>query len=454
MPAAEPTADPQPASSANTNNTSSDPAKKNKRIQNPDSKKDDDKNDNLEESAKRYRDALKKKQREQYDERARILKLLETDRKERRARQSYGKSHPDEQASTPEPQAAGASPASASGSASSSKPGTPVAAAGAAARRPSTHCALLVRLFDGQALRHKFEATDTLTAVRAFVDEASSSSTGTSEGLPPYTFFNPLSRQTFGESEEAGSTLAELGLTPSATLVLKPIRTSVSSAYGGGISGSGVSGGGIVGGLTPYGLVESGVRSVYGAVSTFLGIGYVPARLREQQAETERLQREQRDALQRQEAERAEAPGSSEVVAGEEDGEAVPSSSGSSSSGNDSALSHDGLTRRHGGAVGLDEPHAATGGSSARIGGFSGTNTPSGLGTRYSSTTSFHDLISLAAASADSAAASGSSGGAPAEDSEADDRTASGKKKKKGREDRVTYNGNNLSLEDGNNDSD
>lgn len=105
-----------------------------------------------------------------------------------------------------------------------------------------TGCALLIRLFDGSPVKHKFEVTDTLEQVRKFLDIEDAE----------YTFFLPIEKKMFQKEEEQTS-LGELGLAPSAALVLKvsaPKRVVVGS----------------------YSIVKVLIDAVY----TFLGIGYIP----------------------------------------------------------------------------------------------------------------------------------------------------------------------------------
>ncbi|KAF3350959.1 Protein BIM1 [Verticillium dahliae VDG2] len=83
--------------------------------------------------------------------------------------------------------------------------------------------AIQVRLFDGSSLRTRFESTEATlkTTVRAWVDDKRT------DGQAPYTFkivaAPPQPSRRVDETEE-GKTLAELGLTPSATLMLAPVK--------------------------------------------------------------------------------------------------------------------------------------------------------------------------------------------------------------------------------------
>ncbi|KAF2839000.1 hypothetical protein M501DRAFT_752776 [Patellaria atrata CBS 101060] len=109
-------------------------------------------------------------------------------------------------------------------------------------RAKPTDSALQIRLFDGTTHRNRFPLTSTLsTSVRPWVDSLLSSFTCTSIS-PPYTFLHiltPLPNHTISVFEEAQS-LQELGLVPSATLVLVPVRNYVEGyqSQGGGLLGS------------------------------------------------------------------------------------------------------------------------------------------------------------------------------------------------------------------------
>jgi hypothetical protein len=119
-------------------------------------------------------------------------------------------------------------------------------------------CALQVRLFDGSTIWSRFKATDTLAAnVRKWIDEQSE------VGEQPYTFkqiLTPLPSRKFEVGEE-GSSLRDLGLVPTATLVLVPVQGAASAYQSGGIIGSAVSG------------VTGLVRSGFGLVTGFWGGG-------------------------------------------------------------------------------------------------------------------------------------------------------------------------------------
>jgi len=114
------------------------------------------------------------------------------------------------------------------------------------------HCSLQVRLLDGSTIRTRFPSDKTLAQdVRKWIDEERT------DGDAPYSFrvvLTPLPNKVIEPQEEIKSLLS-LGLTPSATLVLIPVRHSVAYAHGGGI-------------LTP---VIGVFSTFYGAVLASLG---------------------------------------------------------------------------------------------------------------------------------------------------------------------------------------
>lgn len=204
---------------------------------NPDSKKSAD---------MKYALLQKKRQQEARDERARILKRVEDDKAERREREAQRKVQAKAAAS-------GENTAPASGEASSIQ---------GPASRQSAECALQIRLFDGSTIRSRFPSSGTLrSVVRPWIDEKQG-------GDQPYTFkhvLTPLPNKNIETSEEECS-LQDLGLTPSATLILLPV-TGYTSAYAGdgGILSRGV------------GLIGSGMGMVTGVLGSFLGGAAAPA---------------------------------------------------------------------------------------------------------------------------------------------------------------------------------
>lgn len=162
----------------------------------------------------KHAEAIKRKQREAREERERVLKAIEDDKAARKARQAEKE----------------ALRRAAEAAAEAEKKGLPLAPA--SQLFPSTgriheKCALQVRLLDGSTIRSRFSSRDTLKDVRQWVD-------GTAElGKTPYTFkilMTPLPSVKLDVTEE-GKQLQELGLTPSATLILLPVRRRFAKAY-------------------------------------------------------------------------------------------------------------------------------------------------------------------------------------------------------------------------------
>ena len=90
----------------------------------------------------------------------------------------------------------------------------------------SGSCALLVRLFDGSSVKGKFASdTDLATAVRTWIQEIAPERSAD----PPYTFRQILTPQPSRSIElsEEHTSLRELGLAPTATLVLVPVSGGV-----------------------------------------------------------------------------------------------------------------------------------------------------------------------------------------------------------------------------------
>lgn len=156
-------------------------------------------------------EAVKKKRQEQQEERRRILKRIEDDKAERRLRAQAR-----EQMRTEDVK--GGDVASSLVNAPESKlPST---------TKASGMTSLQVRMFDGSTLRSRFKTTSPLKTIRSWVDE------NRTDGSQPYTFkqvLTPSPNKTIDETEEDKS-VGELGLSPSSTLVLIPVK-NFTSAY-------------------------------------------------------------------------------------------------------------------------------------------------------------------------------------------------------------------------------
>lgn len=127
--------------------------------------------------------------------------------------------------------------------------------------RNSTTCSLQIRLFDGSSLRTKFDPSATLaTSVRTYISQNSKTEI-------PYEFRqillpNPSRNISVGEE---GESLKSLGLTPSATLVLVPIKgyTDAYASGGGGLVSKGFNAG--------FGLLSGAASMLGSAVGGVMG---------------------------------------------------------------------------------------------------------------------------------------------------------------------------------------
>ncbi|KAK8132737.1 hypothetical protein PG999_000910 [Apiospora kogelbergensis] len=168
-----------------------------------------------------YAQMMRQKRQEAKEERQRILQRIEDDKRERREREAEEK------------QArlllAAADPnAAASSSNATASPPIPLST-----RSSSPTCNLQVRLFDGSTLRGRFPSDQTLgNDVRRWIDE------NRTDGTDPYTFrvvLTPLPNKAIEPAEESDM-LRDIGLAPSATLVLVPVvRVATAYEQGGGL---------------------------------------------------------------------------------------------------------------------------------------------------------------------------------------------------------------------------
>lgn len=206
----------------------------------------------LQQQAKRKTEAKEEKQR--------IMARIEADKRERKNRDEERKQAASAMAGEPLP--------------TSSKVPT------SSTRTPPTSgtCAIQVRLFDGSSIKGRFAHDSTLaTAVREWIKETSPAGGADI----PYNFrqiLTPNPSRTIEISEE-GQTLSDVGLMPTATLVLVPVAgytEAYSGAGSGGLLGSAyglVSGafglaGSALGYVTGYG---SGVNNTDGSGGIYMG---------------------------------------------------------------------------------------------------------------------------------------------------------------------------------------
>ncbi|KAI9244246.1 hypothetical protein BY458DRAFT_561043 [Sporodiniella umbellata] len=111
---------------------------------------------------------------------------------------------------------------------------------------------LNIRLLDGSTIRHQFEASDTLSTVKEWIQESRT------DGNSEYKLSAQFPTRLFTESDSYNS-LRDLNLCPSATIIMKPIYKSTSSL-------SGRSGGSM--GL--FGFARSGFDYIYGMIVVLL----------------------------------------------------------------------------------------------------------------------------------------------------------------------------------------
>jgi hypothetical protein len=163
-----------------------------------------------------------KRKTEAKGEKERIMARIEADKRERKNRELERKQAAAAMAGEPLPSSA------VSGSNSTKIPPT------------SGTCAIQVRLFDGSSIKGRFKHDSTLaTAVREWIKETSPAGGADI----PFNFrqiLTPHPSRTIEISEE-GQTLSDVGLMPTATLVLVPVAgftEAYSSGGGGGILGS------------------------------------------------------------------------------------------------------------------------------------------------------------------------------------------------------------------------
>ncbi|TGJ80158.1 hypothetical protein E0Z10_g8596 [Xylaria hypoxylon] len=162
---------------------------------------------------------VKHRKQQANEERKRILKRIEDDKRARKERDAA------------ERRARSLLSANADADSSGAEPSIPLHQ-----RLPKAgqgeHCNLQVRLLDGSTIRTRFASDETLSSdVRKWIDAERT------DGDAPYSFrvvLTPRPNKVIAPQEEIKSLLS-LGLAPSATLVLIPTRYSVAYARAGGI---------------------------------------------------------------------------------------------------------------------------------------------------------------------------------------------------------------------------
>ncbi|XXH03138.1 hypothetical protein Hte_009531 [Hypoxylon texense] len=188
---------------------------------------------NISAAERSYAESVRQRKIQAAEERKRILKRIEDDKRERKEREAQ------------ERQARlllSASQDDATGGSTSHAPAPiPLSSRrqGGGAQGGGDFCNLQVRLFDGSTLRARFKSDATLAnEVRRWIDEERTDG----EGDAPYTFrvlLTPRPNRAVEPTEEIRSLLS-LGLAPSATLVL--VRARYAAAYAGADNRGGVVG--------------------------------------------------------------------------------------------------------------------------------------------------------------------------------------------------------------------
>lgn len=168
-----------------------------------------------------YAQMMRQKRQEAKEERQRILQRIEDDKRARREREAEEKKARLLLATTDPGTAA-------SGSNVAAGPPIPLPTRGG-----GPTCNLQVRLFDGSTLRGRFPSDQTLgKEVRQWIDEKRT------DGTDPYTFrivLTPLPNKAIEPAEESDM-LRDIGLAPSATLILVPVvRVATAYEQGGGL---------------------------------------------------------------------------------------------------------------------------------------------------------------------------------------------------------------------------
>ncbi|KAI7884325.1 hypothetical protein K492DRAFT_174236 [Lichtheimia hyalospora FSU 10163] len=153
---------------------------------------------------KQYFDKIKKEKREDEEHRKRIKEQIARDRAEQMASRQAAKQQ--------------RKLASSSSSETSVK----------RASSQHDHSSISIRQLDGSTMRNRFNASDTLSVVKTWIDQ------NRSDGDQPYKLLAQFPTRQFSIGDEERS-LRELDLCPSATLIMKGIK-NVSNAYGAGTS--------------------------------------------------------------------------------------------------------------------------------------------------------------------------------------------------------------------------
>lgn len=212
-------------------------------------------------AVKKASQQLAERQRAAREERARVLKLIEDDKAERRARSERERAERVAAVGGGGRRGSSLSDGPSAAAATAVDPSEAQAAPSSSVRRAHDQCAIQVRLFDGSTIRTRFPATATVARdVRAWIDEEVAAADGGSGGRRAkrqqqhYTIkviLTPLPNRALDRAAgDEDRSLADLGLAPSATLVLAPVDR---------YSGGGGGGGGGYNGSNRNGVVNAGL---------------------------------------------------------------------------------------------------------------------------------------------------------------------------------------------------
>ena len=205
----------------------------------------------------------RRRKREAQAERERVLRSIEADKEERRERDKREKERRAAEAAQRQQEEVEEVQ-------EEKKPLSERDRRGNAAQKRST-ANIQVRFFDGSTIRHSFPAHQPLSTVRAWIDDEVRA---TPQGAVPYTLKHllpPQPARSFEASEEA-EPLNALGLQPSATLVLVPVK-SYSEAYEGNWKWPGIMGLAYNGVYGAYNLRTGTVGAVTGVIGRVTGYG-------------------------------------------------------------------------------------------------------------------------------------------------------------------------------------
>ncbi|KAH8907931.1 hypothetical protein BR93DRAFT_926956 [Coniochaeta sp. PMI_546] len=166
----------------------------------------------------KYSEELKRRQKQAREDRARVLQAIEDDKAARRAKASEREAERARLAEVP-----------VSVLPEQKKKGEGQAGDG--------KCKLQIRLFDGSTVRGRCYATESLGGeVRKWLDRQPGMK-GVGSGYGFKVILTPAPSRRIEVADE-GKTLEELGLSPSATLVLVPVHGTGAGAYPGAVGGN------------------------------------------------------------------------------------------------------------------------------------------------------------------------------------------------------------------------